>query len=185
MAERRAVFSRSAAVLATLLLCAGQAVAAVSCEWATPGHDRLTVARVLVIAKMNGLTLSEKVRAGIALAQAPADRVMIWRDSITSTTRRMDYQPGLYQMGFGRGRVCDITRLSWSEYQAEPASAWPIGGGKCLLAADVCGNPAWTHCEPGRIAGMGGAQSVPEPGTLAMVLMALGLLWWRVRLMEC
>jgi len=155
---------------AALLGAAMPAAAAISCEWSEPGHDPLTVAKVLVIARMDGLSLAEKWAAGAALLRPPIDRPLIWRDSITSPARRMTYGADVLQMGFGRGRVCDITRATWPEFRSEPARAWQIGGGKCLLVADVCGNPAWTPCN---VAPASLALQVPEPGALWLALAGL------------
>lgn len=159
-----------------LLALCGPAAAAVSCEWSDPGRDPLTVSKLLVIARMDGLSLQDKAAAGMALLRSPIDRPLIWRDSITSPSRRMTYGADVLQMGFGRGRVCDITRATWGEFKAEPARAWQIGSGKCLLVADACGNPAWTPCAVAPTSM--DALPVTEPGALWLALTGLAAVFF-------
>ena len=164
-----------------LLLLSANTGAAVSCEWAEPGHNPYTGSRIAAILRMD---LPASTRAGFIWESLwpEYDRVVIWRDSIVSKTGRLLYGPALRDMAFGRSGACDITRAAWPAYQSESAGVYRSGA-ICMVVPDVCGNPSWTDCAPAapidivkRAIPEIETRSVPEPSALWLVLAALAAL---------
>jgi len=165
--------------LAALLLLACAPALAV-CDWKHPGQNPYTGGRAEAIMRMS---LPAATKAGLIWASTwqTYDRAVIWRDSITSTTGRLVYAPGLRDMAFGKSSVCGLAdRTGWDEFQSEPASVYRSGN-VCMVVPDVCGNPSWTTCEPDPMK----ARAVPEPGALWLVLAGLGAIIGVRRMRKC
>ena len=156
-----------ALILVIAALLSPQAMAAAACEWEVAGRDPFQGSRPAAILSMSGLTFSQRSSLILASVGPPHDRAFIWRDAVTSASGRLLLNPEIRDMSFGRrGKTCDISRDSWTLYQAEPASVWRSGN-VCLVVPDVCRNPSWTPCKAAQAGGAVG--NVPEPGTLSLI----------------
>lgn len=163
----------NAKLMASLVLVMSHATAATAatCEWENPGRDPFRGSAQVAIMGMDGIPLSAKAALAWAVtSNAAHDKVLIWRDAISSVDRRITYRPDLWGMRFGHSKSCDITRATWTDGHAEPGKAWHSQG-YCVVIPDICGNPSWTRCQ--LAANLPTRNTVPEPSTYMLVLAAL------------
>lgn len=170
--------------LFTGLLLAGLSTSANStCDWSRPGEDPYIGRPVTAVHSFKSMPwlarhlLSQRVGTG-----TPNDLIEIGKSSIRGA--KWTYANEIRNMHFGSaGRVCpSVSREGWMPSHIETGAVWcvklPLTPERhCVARADVCGNffqvtqVGWAPAGEGILPGS--PRALPEPGTLALVALAL------------
>ena len=147
---------------------AASLVVSATCSWNRPGVDpyRGDAAGALShypdIPPAARRVLLEKIAAA-----TPDDDVRIRRDSITG---RLDYDPVIRDMHFGKRRLCEaVDRSGWQAARSEPAAVY-CAGEHSILVPRICGNVSRVQRRPAA------RQPAPE-NTRVEVIEASGPPW--------
>lgn len=162
--------------LAALLFLCAPAMAVQVCSWDQPGHNPFVGDRQAAIMSYVHIPFADRLRLAWQVRfGSPSDTVSIGANGITGHPSYT--YSDINDMHFGRGSRCEsISRAGWPLGHTEPAKAYRRGNW-CVIIPVVCGNVSWATCDQApRAAALGAARrfnSVPEPGTIALVLAAL------------
>jgi PEP-CTERM motif len=163
------------------------------CSWANPGSNKF---KGDVAETLNSFILipdesQSKIQARLRAGRAPDDVVRITRHVIESTTStEARYSSAINYMHFGaKGSVCmSVDRSAWKADRVELADVW-CERTQCVAVPRVCGNPSLIQrlarptpaaqvYQPMPVRAKVAAveqvvHEVPEPGTLALLLVGL------------
>lgn len=178
----------------------GAAAAIAVCSWASPGADPYMGDILAAVDRYRDIPAETRgaLKARM-LAHQYDDIAEIRRDTITGTQTYSD----LRDMHFGEGRLCRLpSRALWSAQHVERGLVY-CEQEHCLIVPTVCRNvsrvtrtttppvlppvevPGGTGLAQQRLTLTGEdteivapAKPIPEPSTLALLALGLGLVWW-------
>lgn len=151
------------------------------CAWGVPGRSPYqgTVAQALSGARLPQEVV-HKIEAMVERGVV-SDRVEITRDSIHTTSGKRRFDPTIVAMGFGNN-LCFGTRVNFHPGHVERADLYDAtdaaGTNFAVMVPYVCGNVSVLAERAERPDGgtSGNGRTVPEPGTVWSVAMALAAL---------
>lgn len=168
-------------VLAAFLACfslQSNAEVGGDCSWDKTGHDPYTGSTYTAVMGFKDMDYRSRLALNMLIQWGkPTDVVSIGQYAITGSKDYV-YSPILKDMHFGKNRKCaTVSRAGWSPTHIEVADAYRVGN-YCALKPKVCGNLSWTYCHLSPTAGLNGKNTnkTPEPGTIGLVLLAIGLM---------
>lgn len=164
------------ALVLVLALALHASAQAVDCSWNDPGADPYTGTPRAAVMKYTDIPWTLRLLLARRIEQGQVfDRVEISRDFVTG--KHVYLNPRDMSFG-GSGRVCArFGRDLWPDHHREPASVYHVLGHHVAIA-DVCGNVFRLDRAVERSAGAGAARPVPEPASLALVVLGLAVLAW-------
>jgi hypothetical protein len=147
------------------------------CAWGVPGRSPYqgTIAQALAGARLPD-EIVQKVGSMVERGVV-SDRVEIRRESIRTVSGKRRFDPTIVAMGFGR-TLCFGTRVNFRPGHVEQADLYDAvdaaGTRFAVMVPYVCGNVSVLAERAERPdEGGGNARSVPEPGTLAILVAGL------------
>jgi hypothetical protein len=149
------------------------------CGWGVPGRNpyKGTVTQALAGARLPQEVVHKigaMVERGIV-----SDRVEITRDSIRTASGKRRFEPTITAMAFGE-TLCFGTRVNFHPGHVEWADLYDAtdatGRNYAVMVPYVCRNVSVLAERAERPGGEGNGGSVPEPGTLATLLLGLAVL---------
>jgi hypothetical protein len=146
------------------------------CAWGVPGRSPYqgTITQALAGARLPD-EIVHKVAAMVERGVV-SDRVEIRRDSIRTVSGKRRFDPTIVAMGFGR-TLCFGTRVNFQPGHVEQADLYDAvdaaGTRFAVMVPYVCGNVSVLAERAERPDEGGNGRSVPEPGTLAILVAGL------------
>lgn len=146
------------------------------CAWGVPGGNpyKGTVHQALAAARLPA-EVASKVGTMVEKGMV-SDRVVITRDSINTTSGKRRFDVTIPAMAFGK-TVCFDTRVNFHPGHVEVADIYDAtdanGTNVTVMVPYVCGNISVLSERP-RVYRTNGDRTVPEPGALALLVLALG-----------